>query len=190
MDNFMDKIAQRLAAQEIIRANSAAEAAEFEKLQMKMSEYDACMQEIRKLNLRNSENELKIQEYLDQNKIEMQRLLEDCIERIQTLEVSGGSTEEIEKTIEEMTAHLTNNTQRLDELFRQSNEFAHKENVKVYRNVQAVVIEEMEKLSKNVAEYQRKSAARQQMHTVMLVIAVIASLTSAGIAVLGLMGIL
>lgn len=190
MDNFMDKIAQRLAAQEIIRANSAAEAAEFEKLQMKVSEYDACMQEIRKLNLRNSENEMKIQEYLDQNKLEMQNLLEDCIQRIQTLEISGGSTEEIEKTIEEMTLHLTNNTQRLDELFQQSNDFAHKENVKVYRNVQAVVVEEMDKLSKEFAERQKKSAARQQLHTILLIIAVIASLASAGISILGLLGIL
>ena len=35
--------------------------------------------------------------------------------------------------------------EKTEELFKQSDDFAHKENVKVYRNVQAVVVEEMEK---------------------------------------------
>ena len=42
MDNFMDKIAQKLGAQEAIRANAAADAAQIERLEAQVAEYDAC----------------------------------------------------------------------------------------------------------------------------------------------------
>ena len=60
MDNFMDKIAQKLGAQEAIRANAAADAAQMEKLEAQVAQYDACMKEMRKLNLKNVENEEKV----------------------------------------------------------------------------------------------------------------------------------
>ena len=60
MDNFMDKVAQKLGAQEMIRANAAAEAAELENMEKQltvfkeqMEKYDDCLQEMRKLNLKN-----------------------------------------------------------------------------------------------------------------------------------------
>lgn len=59
MDNFMDKVAQKLGAQEMIRANAAAEAAELENMEKQltvfkeqMEKYDDCLQEMRKLNLK------------------------------------------------------------------------------------------------------------------------------------------
>ena len=62
MDNFMDKIAQKLGAQEAIRANAAADAAQIERLEAQVAEYDACIKEMRRLNLRNAENEQKLKE--------------------------------------------------------------------------------------------------------------------------------
>ena len=60
MDNFMDKIAQKLTSQDMIRANAAADAAELESLETQMElfkeqmgKYDECLQEMRKLNLKN-----------------------------------------------------------------------------------------------------------------------------------------
>ena len=55
MDNFMDKLAQRFNAQEIIKANSQAEAQELDKLRMQMDAYDECLKEMRRLNLKNME---------------------------------------------------------------------------------------------------------------------------------------
>ena len=50
MDNFMDKLAQKFNAQEMIKANSQAEAAEMKKLQLQVAEYEKILQEMRKLN--------------------------------------------------------------------------------------------------------------------------------------------
>ena len=65
MDNFMEKIAQKLNSQDMIRANSAADAAELDNVKNQitlfkeqMEKYDDCLQEMRKLNLRNIENEI------------------------------------------------------------------------------------------------------------------------------------
>ena len=76
MDNFMDKIAQKLGAQEAIRANAAADAAQIEKLQSQVAEYDACMKEMRKLNLRVAENEQKLKELLDSSNKQIRDALE------------------------------------------------------------------------------------------------------------------
>ena len=55
MDNFMDKLAQKFNAQEMIKANSQAEAAEMKKLQLQVAEYEKILQEMRKLNYKNAE---------------------------------------------------------------------------------------------------------------------------------------
>ena len=63
MDNFMDKITQKLNSQDMIRANAAADAAELENLENQVTvfkeqieKYDDCLQEMRQLNLRNIES--------------------------------------------------------------------------------------------------------------------------------------
>ena len=72
MDNFMDKIAQKLNSQEIISANAAADAAEMESLEKQlvlfkdqMEKYDDCLQEMRKLNLKNIESAQGVQNLAD-----------------------------------------------------------------------------------------------------------------------------
>ena len=68
MDNFMDNISQKLNSQEIIKANAAADAAEMENLEKQlvlfkdqMEKYDDCLQEMRKLNLKNIESAQGVQ---------------------------------------------------------------------------------------------------------------------------------
>lgn len=43
----MDKLAQKISAQELIKANSQAEAEELQRLQMQVSEYEKILQEMR-----------------------------------------------------------------------------------------------------------------------------------------------
>ncbi len=69
MDNFMDKVTEKLNSQEIIRANAAADAAALENLEKQlalfkdqMEKYDVCLQEMRKLNLKNIESAQGVQE--------------------------------------------------------------------------------------------------------------------------------
>ena len=47
MDTFMDKLAQKLNAQEMIKANSAADAAELSRIREQNAEYDALIQKIK-----------------------------------------------------------------------------------------------------------------------------------------------
>ena len=43
MDMFMDKLAQKLTAQEIIKANTAADTEELNKLKGQVKDYSACL---------------------------------------------------------------------------------------------------------------------------------------------------
>lgn len=49
MDTFMDKLAQKLTAQEMIKANVAAETEELVQLRKQLAEYDACLEKFRRL---------------------------------------------------------------------------------------------------------------------------------------------
>lgn len=60
MDNFMNRLSQRFSAQEIINANTQAETKELNRLREQRKEYDECMQEMRRLNLKNVESAEKI----------------------------------------------------------------------------------------------------------------------------------
>lgn len=154
MDNFMDKLAQKFNAQEVIKANSQAEAAEMKKLQLQVAEYEKILQEMRKLNYKNSELSEKIDGLVGENANKIQGLQE---EETKLLSVLRNLTDEQARMREEELARKeaeraeeTKKTEEhkqqlaeLEERFKQSNEFVHKENVKVYRNVQAVVVDEL-----------------------------------------------
>lgn len=127
MDTFIDKLAQKKNAQEMIRANSAAEAAKMEQMQKQLSAYDEVMQEIRRVNIKTAENVDNVRDVLAQ-----------CMEKLENIETEGEQTEELEK-------QLAGIKTLLEERLAQSEEFMHKENVKVYRNVQAAFTEELEK---------------------------------------------
>lgn len=127
MDTFIDKLAQKRNAQEMIRANMTAEAVQMEQMQNQMKAYDELMQEIRQVNLKTA-----------QNASEVQDALKECMDKLQEMQEAGG-TEAADE------AALVRMKELLEEKFGQSDDFLHKENVKVYRNVQAAVIEELNK---------------------------------------------
>ena len=127
MDTFIDKLAQKKNAQEMIRANSAAEAAKMEQMQKQMKAYDELMQEIRRVNIKTAENVDHVQDMLAQ-----------CVEKLEALEAGSGQAEDVEK-------QLAGIKTLLEERLTQSEEFVHRENVKVYRNVQAAFTEELAK---------------------------------------------
>ena len=127
MDTFIDKLAQKKNAQEMIRANSAAEAAKMDQMQKQMKAYDELMQEIRRVNIKTAENVDNVQGVLSQ-----------CMEKLTALETENVHAEDVEK-------QLAGIKTLLEERLTQSEEFVHRENVKVYRNVQAAFTEELAK---------------------------------------------
>lgn len=135
MDTFMDKLAHKLAAQEMIKANMAADAEEMNKLKEKTKEYAECLEQV-------------------------QKLAEAGVDRINETQKSTEAqmNAEVQAVLEELKAQLAEQPEALEELKKQlgekvaaSNENIHKECVKVYRNVQAVVVEENGKQTEAVA---------------------------------------
>lgn len=210
MDNFMDKIAQKLSSQEVIRANSQADAAQLDKLNAQVAEYDACMKEMRKLNLKNVENEQKLQNLVEksseqimkmfeENSIQMAKLAEECIIRIKELETSNEKDAaeapdkecfgKLEKGLEEIKGAAAEGFTRMEEGFKQADDYVHKENVKVYRNVQAVVIEELEKQSQALMHFGETVSGKSKSIRIMTIITLIVSIINMGLLIVHLMGI-
>ena len=72
MDNFVDKLSQKINAQEMIRANAQAEASELQRLQEQVAQYEAILQDMRKLNYKNSELTDKINDLVEESMQKMQ----------------------------------------------------------------------------------------------------------------------
>lgn len=161
MDNFMDKLAQKFSAQEMIKANSQAEAEEMKRLQLQVSEYEKILQEMRKLNYRNTEITEKLDLMIGDNADKIQGMKEDEQRLIAALrdltdEQTRNREAELERKEEERIEReraaenqkqtdLSAITDLLENKFQKSDDFVHKENVKVYRNVQAVVVDEIKR---------------------------------------------
>lgn len=199
MDNFMDKLAQKLTAQEMIKANSAADTAELERLQKQLAQYDACLQEMRKLSLKNVETTDKVGQLLDESiqKIqEVQRLEEGNDELKQLLQDQTRAFEEIRTLIKESMTDKEDLNKNMEELrstlramLDESEEHVHKENVRVYRNVQAVVVGESKKLSEDFEQKHKKLSGMNSAVLVLVIITMLASLANAAVNVLGLFNI-
>ena len=175
MDNFMDKLAQKFNAQEMIKANSQAEAAEMKKLQLQVAEYEKILQEMRKLNYKNAELTEKIDGLVGENAGKLQGLQEDeqkllNLLRDLTEEQTRNREEEFSRKEEEKQEAVAGaQTQskeivsRTQEFFARSEDFVHKENVKVYRNVQAVIVEELKKQTDTLCQENARLASRMNV---------------------------
>ncbi len=174
MDTFIGKLAQKRNAQEMIRANTTAEAIKMEQMQNQMEQYDKVMQEIRRVNLKTAENAVAAQD-----------LLKECIEKTEALQQEGKTQEAREESVAELKTML-------EELFRQSDDFLHKENVKVYRNVQAALVEELNKQTEAIKAEQnsKKGGKAPVVLMVLILIGVAADLAIHIFTFLTMMGIL
>lgn len=149
MDTFMDKLAQKLNAQEMIKANSAADAEEMDQLKNQLREYDECLAQMQQANkeLRavNHAMETLMSETIAP---EVTKLSEESVAAIRKMQQEN--TEKLEE-IRQNTEELEDLRKHLDEKLDGSDENVHKECVKVYRNVQAAVVEENEKQTEAIA---------------------------------------
>ncbi len=250
MDNFMDKLAKRFNAGEIIRANAQAEARDMKRMQERTAEYERMMQEMRRLNLKNVEMTEQVQQLIqcgieqfegygndtaeiinavgstkedvlsiknsvadasvksDDGFVRMDRKLDDvervvgdnlrqnqqavsdalrelearleeqlkadnnmdmAFERIETaISTSRYATEGTIREMSELVKQMQTSVAQMEETIRNTREILiatrmsveegnkhleehiHKENVRVYRNVQAVVVEEATKRARDM----------------------------------------
>lgn len=177
MDTFMDKLAQKLNAQEMIKANSAADAEELKQLRGRIKEYDSCLEQMQKTNsdLQTVNEELgrvvddkiapEIQKITEEASAKLERLAEESTLKLENAKVDTTQIQrvvndagiKIQEIADESLAKIreiqaenakTDNeelTKTLTEKIDGANEFVHRECVKVYRNVQAVIMEENNK---------------------------------------------
>ncbi|MGN1147170.1 MAG: hypothetical protein ACI4TB_02025, partial [Lachnospiraceae bacterium] len=183
MDTFMDKLAQKLTAQEMIKANAAADAAELSRLREQTAEYEALLRKIKEdseqsaskieqsavkaeqnaTNVEHSavkieqgaakveesasrieqgaakveENAGKVEQgaqKVEQAAVKTEELIAAAIAKIEEIQAAGQDTEGLNALLEEMKKIQT-------EQHDQLTDHVHKESVKVYRNVQAVILD-------------------------------------------------
>ena len=120
MDNFMSKLSQRINAQDTIKANFMADMAEKEKMKKQLQEYDAILQSVRNIYLKQEESS---------------EAFAKLAEKIEALQTTDALKPEI--------------LDELKECISKSDEYTHRECVKVYRNVQALLDEQNKKLEES-----------------------------------------
>lgn len=128
MDSFMDKLAQKLNAGEIIKANREADTEELEKLRRNLTDYEECLEQMYRMN-----QELK------DTAAGMDKIAEAAEHRI---EEANLDCKRMEEELERLCLSAERQLKAAEEAETRLNENIHRENVKVYRNVQAVVVEE------------------------------------------------
>ena len=127
MDNFIDMLTQRFNSKEAIRANAEADAKQLQQAKEQIAGYEEAVAEMRKLVFKCAEaNEATLQA------------------------VQAG----IEK-IESYSAPEQPSTSIADSL-KEQEEYIHKENLRVYRNVQAAVVDELKLQTETLTEQNAK----------------------------------
>lgn len=141
MDSFMDKIAQKFGTTDVIKANSEAEARELQAAKEKLAEYEKILSEMRRLNLKCVETS----EMTNQ-------LLSSSIEKLEEYKAQGAGKDYSEDFARVLTALEGN-----DAAIKAQEDFIHKENVRVYRNVQASIVDELKQQTEAIDTNTRNS---------------------------------
>ena len=140
---------------EMIRANGAAEAARTNRLREEVSDYTQVIEQLRELYDRNNELVQKLQFMNRSQTDEIRRLLQEnndqITEKLSSLQdydtkaLQDSVTAAVSDSQETVLAALQKTQDHVTTLQQQSDDFNHKENVRVYRNIQASMIAELGK---------------------------------------------
>lgn len=215
MDMFIDKLAQKLTAQEIIRANTAADTEELNRLRNQIAEYNDCLTKLQKLiddgteKLRafqkeNAETDIegsigKINLSLQQNMSQLKEHLEELDQKLAAsndpvLEAVTGLEKSLQEKLKQIDSELEEQADsQLTEKLTVLDENVHKECVKVYRNVQAVILEESEKQKEIISNTSSETKGiGKKVGTVLKVsvLALVFSVLSIALQVLGMLNLL
>lgn len=212
MDNFMEKLTHKFTPSEVIRANSQAEAAEMEskKEQIRMFEnqmekVDNAISDIRELNLKNIE---AVQDIQNMAKTSSERI-EASVGRMESetvsmiKETSDISIAGINKTVDESLARIekikadTDSTdainagiaaviEKMEKSQRELEDRLHADHVKVYRNVQASLIEELDKRTTDI----KRGIVSKGLVVTLLVVTLLVAGADLAVNVLKILGIL
>lgn len=141
MDNVSNT---NLSADEMILANGAAEARETDRLRDTADRYEKDIEELKALYDKNS----ALVEELRSMNVEANKGIQDVMKSaVDRIEAANASIKDIDFT--ELQNAITNAVQQSQDktadLLQQSDDFSHKENVRVYRNIQAATDQLLQK---------------------------------------------
>lgn len=165
MDNFMDKLANKFNAQDMIKSNLAAEEKELKRVKMQIEEYDQRLQEMRKINLKTVEILDKAQQLLDENQ-----------EKTNESEVESKQSEVVTKQLEAVTKQLDDSI--------------HSECVKVYRNVQAVVVDETKNQTELIFAYHKTEAKKMKGMKPLIIVGIILTFANILLTIVNMLGVI
>lgn len=177
MDSFIDKLAQRFAATDQAKAGTYADAKEIAKLKEKIEGYENLLQDIKKINLRNIESAEKLNEIAESSAKSVEQVKEVIRQAEETVKIA----DEKVRLADDSKAQETANKEYLTEMFDKTTDVIHKENVKVYRNVQATVQASIDDQTKSIIEAQnavgkKNSTTFLKVMSVLIFLAVLADI--------------
>lgn len=141
MDSFVDKLAQRFNAGEIIKANGEAEALETSRLKAQADEYDKIIQEVRRLNLKTAQ----LSEQASQ-------MVQCGIEQIEAYQVKAEEAESVARK----------ETEVVKEVIEKGIEKQKEDFLKIASNQQDMLIESIEHQKEIMNSYAGNSLQQQQ----------------------------
>lgn len=172
MDMFMDKLAQKLTAQEMIKANTAADTEELNRLKDRLKEYNDCLDRLKAIV---EEGDARLKESKSDSG-QVARLVDEAIQKIHEIKQDS-------EALEEWKAEFV-------EKLEGSGEGVHRECVKVYRNVQAVVVEESAKQTEGLDRLSDTAGKASGKLNAVLGISIAALVLSLGSVVVQVMNLL
>ncbi len=134
----------------LIRANGFAEEMERDQLRDEVAEYALNLRELQDLYEKNSILIERLREMNMETTSSMRDALRELSERLgRPVPAEGVSQDELREGI---IASVQESQEKIAQMLQQSDDFNHRENVRVYRNIQASTAQELEKQSKDLTE--------------------------------------
>lgn len=103
MDMFMDKLAQKLTAQEIIKANTAADTEELNNLRNQIAAYNECLDRLQRLI---SEGEAKLSGARQIDNGDVRRMVEAGLSKIRALQPDMEGLEKLQRQLTEQLSGI------------------------------------------------------------------------------------
>lgn len=131
-------------------------------------------------------------------------IAQECLNKLQSFTEAGMKqiVEAAEKSLESAEAvekiekALLEHMDAMKELMKQSDDFTHKENVKVYRNVQAVVIDETKKQTETLMEQKEELEAdnerlfkQNRVLTPLVIVTLVATIANIALLIAQILGV-
>ncbi len=242
MDTLMDKLAQKLNAQEMIRANGEAEAEQMNYLKTQVSEYQGCLDRLMQVcnelgSLENRLGNLSLpqngasDEAVAEIKSQLETLAQSTDNQLKELsnttntqlrefsDTTGKRLDQITemtdsqfKNLSEKTdSQLKNLSEKTDSQFKtfseQTNqqlkdmqgeliekvgaeENLHKEGVRIYKNIQASMVNELEPIDESLKDFKKQILSAVKGVKILAVVGVILSALTLIIQIIKMLGIM